>query len=195
MSDTRSKILLTMARLIEKQGYHATSLNEIIRESGAPKGSVYYYFPDGKEQIGAEAIIESGKIISGRLSGLLGQESSPAAAIQNFITQLADNMETSDFALASPLTTATIETAVTCERINQACREAFDLILTAFKEKFQVGGCSEVQAAELAIYVTTVIEGGILMSRTFHQAEPLRLAARHLHAYLSKNIAADCQQQ
>jgi TetR/AcrR family transcriptional regulator, lmrAB and yxaGH operons repressor len=187
MSDTRSKILLTMARLIEKQGYHATSLNEIIRESGAPKGSVYYYFPDGKEQIGAEAIIESGKIIAGRLSGLLGQESSPAAAIQNFMTQLADNMETFDFALASPLTTATIETAVTCERINQACREAFDLILTAFKEKFQAGGCTKIQAAELAIYVTTVIEGGILMSRTFHQAEPLRLAARHLHAYL-KNL-------
>ena len=67
MSETRARILLTMARLIEKQGYHATGLNEIIRESGAPKGSVYYYFPGGKEQIGAEAILEAGKIIAARL--------------------------------------------------------------------------------------------------------------------------------
>ncbi len=69
--DTRSQILITMARLIEKQGYHATGLNEIIRESGTPKGSLYYYFPDGKEQIGAEAILESGKVISTRLRGLM----------------------------------------------------------------------------------------------------------------------------
>jgi len=43
MSETRAKILLTMARLIEKQGYHATGLNEIIKDSGAPKGSLYYF--------------------------------------------------------------------------------------------------------------------------------------------------------
>ena len=185
MSETRSRILLTMARLIEKQGYHATGLNEIIRESGAPKGSVYYYFPDGKEQIGAEAILESGKIIAGRLRGILELDSDPAEAINTFMVQLADNMEAADFTLASPLTTATIETAVTCERINQACREAFGLILAAFKEKFLAAGFEEIQAAELAMVATTVIEGCILMSRTYHQAEPLRLAARHLKAYLT----------
>ena len=79
MSDARSRILLTMARLIEKQGYHATGLNEIIRESNTPKGSLYYYFPGGKEQIGAEAILEAGKIISGRLRGVLAGETPPAA--------------------------------------------------------------------------------------------------------------------
>ena len=188
ISDTRSNILLAMARLIEKQGYHATGLNEIIRESGAPKGSLYYYFPDGKEQIGAEAIIESGKIIAGRLAGILEHESSPAEAIRNFMTQLADNMEASSFALASPLTTATIETAITSERINQACREAFDLILSVFKDKFQAAGCTEIQAAELAMVVTTAIEGGILISRTYHQADSLRMAARHLYTYLVTNI-------
>ncbi|MEW5870061.1 MAG: TetR/AcrR family transcriptional regulator [Chloroflexota bacterium] len=184
MSETRTQILLTMARLIEKQGYHATGLNEIIRESGAPKGSLYYYFPDGKEQIGAEAILESGKIIANRLRGFLEQDLLPAEAIHSFMTQLANGMEASNFTLTSPLTTATIETAVTCERINQACREAFDLILTAFKDKFLASGFSETQSVEMALYVTTVIEGGILMSRTYHQIEPLRLAAKHIKAYL-----------
>jgi len=71
MTDVRANILTAMARLIEKQGYHATGLNEIIRESGAPKGSVYYYFPGGKEQIGAEAILESSRMIAGRLRSML----------------------------------------------------------------------------------------------------------------------------
>ncbi|HSQ16490.1 MAG TPA: TetR/AcrR family transcriptional regulator [Anaerolineales bacterium] len=184
MSDARSRILLAMARLIEKQGYHATGLTEIIQESDTPKGSLYYYFPGGKEQIGAEAILESGKIISGRLRSALAGEEQPAEAVYNFLIRMAENVEASQFGAGSPLTTATIETAVTCEPINQACRDAFDMILVSFKDKFLAGGLTEIQAAELALYVTTVVEGGILMSRTYHHAEPLRLAARHLKRYL-----------
>ena len=187
-TDTRSRILVTMARLIEKQGYHATGLNEIVRESGAPKGSLYYYFPGGKEQIGAEAILEAGKIISGRLSNILAQESSPAQAIYKFLMQMAESVESTQFGAGSPLTTATIETAVTCEAINQACQEAFGMILSVFKEKFLAADCTEIEAAELALYVTTVVEGGILMSRTYRLAEPLRLAARHLKAYLEITV-------
>ena len=185
MSEVRSKILLTMARLIEKQGYHATGLNEIIRESGAPKGSLYYYFPGGKEQIGAEAILEAGKIISERLRTILQQEATAATAIYNFLTGLTENVLATQFGLGSPLTTASVETSMTCEAVNHACQDAFEMILAVFKEKFVQGGFAEVQSAELAMYVTTVIEGGILMSRTYHTVEPLRLAARHLQAYLS----------
>jgi TetR/AcrR family transcriptional repressor of lmrAB and yxaGH operons len=184
MSEARSRILLTMARLIEKQGYHATGLTEIIRESETPKGSLYYYFPGGKEQIGTEAILEAGKIISGRLRSMLTEGETPAEAVYNFLMHMAENVETSQFGAGSPLTTATVETAVTNEAINQACRNSFDMILTAFKDKFLIGGLSEVQATDLALFVTTVVEGGILMSRTYHEAEPLRLAARHLKHYL-----------
>lgn len=185
MADTRTQILLTMARLIEKQGYHATGLNEIIRESGTPKGSLYYYFPDGKEQIGAEAILEAGKIIAERLQGVMALDLPPAEAIPFFMQQLAKNMEAQDFHLSSPLTIVAVETAITSERINQACRQAFDLILAVFKEKFVASGFSEERAVELSMLITTLVEGGILMSRTFHDATPMRLAAGRLQEYLS----------
>lgn len=187
MTEAREKILITMARLIEKQGYHATGLNEIIGESGAPKGSLYYYFPGGKEQIGAEAILESGRIIAGRLRGLLQGDLKPSEAIYNFLMLMAKNIEEMGFSMGSPLTTASVETAMTSEMINQACQEAFELILSVFREKFLEAGFSVTEASELSLYVTTVVEGGILMSRTYHRAEPLRLAAKHLQAYLEKS--------
>ena len=48
---SKNNIIATAARLFAKQGYHGTGLNQITQESGAPKGSLYYYFPKGKEEL------------------------------------------------------------------------------------------------------------------------------------------------
>ena len=48
---TREKILSTATRLFYFQEFHGTGLNQIIKESGAPKGPIYHFFPEGKEQL------------------------------------------------------------------------------------------------------------------------------------------------
>ncbi len=62
---TRDHIIDTTSQLLEQQGYFATGLNQIVQESGAPKGSLYYYFPEGKEELTAEAIERSAAKFSG----------------------------------------------------------------------------------------------------------------------------------
>ena len=61
---SREKILEAATLLFHLKGYHATALSEILKESGAPKGSLYYHFPNGKEQLAIEAINLSAKTIS-----------------------------------------------------------------------------------------------------------------------------------
>jgi hypothetical protein len=58
-------------------------------------------------------------------------------------------------------------------------------ILAAYKDKFITADFPTDLSSELALYATTVVEGDILMSRTYHNAQPLHLAAKHLHTYLS----------
>jgi len=41
---TRDQILDAAARLIHLQGYHCTSLDDVLRESGVGKGNFYYHF-------------------------------------------------------------------------------------------------------------------------------------------------------
>ena len=53
MSTTREQIIEKTCELIELQGFNATGVNQIIRESGTPKGSLYYHFPGGKEELGS----------------------------------------------------------------------------------------------------------------------------------------------
>lgn len=45
---TREKLIVTAATLFQRQGVRATGLAEILKVSGTPKGSLYYYFPKGK---------------------------------------------------------------------------------------------------------------------------------------------------
>lgn len=185
MSTARDQILQTTCALLEKQGFHGTGLNEIVRESGAPKGSLYYYFPDGKEQITAEALLQSGQATAERIRNGLAASTSASKAVHDFILLIADNVERSGFAAGSPLTAVAMETATKSDRINQACREAYGMLRTAFQEKLLECGFTRTKADELSTFITASIEGGIILSRTYHTADPLRLVAKQLKALLA----------
>jgi TetR/AcrR family transcriptional repressor of lmrAB and yxaGH operons len=185
MSTAREQILQTTYVLLEKQGYHGTGLNEIVKESGAPKGSLYYYFPDGKEQITSEAVLESSRATAERIRVNLQGSENAAKAIHDFILLVAENVERSGFAAGSPLTAVAMETATTSERINAACRESYSMLQTAFKEKLITSGFTKLKADELATFLVASIEGGIILSRTHHTADPLRLVAKQLKILIS----------
>ncbi len=53
---TRSRLSASMLELIQTSGYSGTGLNAVIDHAGAPKGSVYFHFPDGKEGLGVAAV-------------------------------------------------------------------------------------------------------------------------------------------
>ncbi|MGW2312246.1 TetR family transcriptional regulator, partial [Actinomadura luteofluorescens] len=69
--ETRERVLRTAAELFQRQGYHGTGLNQVLAESGAPKGSLYFHFPDGKEQLASESVALSGRAVGEALAGAL----------------------------------------------------------------------------------------------------------------------------
>ncbi|MDI5790417.1 helix-turn-helix domain containing protein [Bacillus licheniformis] len=83
----------TASRLFRKQGYHATGLSQITAESGAPRGSLYYYFPGGKEELAQEAIQLTGERIKAYISSAISGEADPVKAFQSYIQMMADGIE------------------------------------------------------------------------------------------------------
>ncbi len=92
--DSREKILHTASRLFQLQGYHATGLNQIVKESGAPKGSLYHFFPNGKEELAIEAVTYTGKIVEHLIQQSMDESSDPVEAIQLFIKKQPANLTT-----------------------------------------------------------------------------------------------------
>lgn len=180
MSSIRDQIIETTCELLEVQGYHATGLNQILAASGAPKGSLYYYFPEGKEELTAEAIRRTGLLVATRIKEGLASSDDPYEAIRTFINGIAYHVEASGFRAGGPLMIVAMETAISSERLNNACREAYQLLQDAFQAKLSASGYSHVRATQLATFVMSTIEGGIIVSRTNHSGDPLRNAAEML---------------
>jgi TetR/AcrR family transcriptional regulator, lmrAB and yxaGH operons repressor len=186
MTTARDQIIQATCDLLEQQGYHATGLNQIVRVSGAPKGSLYYYFPDGKEEITEAAIARAGAITAQRIRQNLAQVKDPGEAFRTFIYAIASAVETSEYRTGGPLQSVAIETAVSSERLNQACRDAYDGLQGAFYEKLIASGFTKERAAEMATFITSAIEGGTILSRTYHSGDPLRRVADELKYYLGR---------
>lgn len=184
MTNSREQILLTTCDLIENQGFQGTGLNEIVRESGAPKGSIYYYFPEGKEEIVAEAVRFAGQHMTEHIRSHLESVTDAADAVQSFLADLTKHIEETGFRAGGPITIAASESATTSERINLACREVYTDLHEAFAAKLRSNGIEAERAASLAWTIMSAIEGAVILSRTFHTVNPLLEASQQLSSLI-----------
>ncbi|MCU0509263.1 MAG: TetR/AcrR family transcriptional regulator [Anaerolineae bacterium] len=182
---TREQIIETTSHLLEQQGYYATGLNQIVQESGAPKGSLYYYFPQGKEELTAEAIDRSAREFTRIIETELARYDDPAETIYQFMQGLAEHAQASDCRGGAPIATVALETAGHSERLTAACQAAYGRYQSAFAARFVASGFSEERAAQLATLIVAAIEGGMILSRTQRSAAPLQTIAGDLRDIVS----------
>ncbi len=181
MSSTREQFIRATCDLMEVQGYYATGLNQIIEESGGPKGSLYYHFPGGKEELTAEALQHIGSLVEKRIRTHLSAADDSASAIQAFIENIALNVERSGYRAGGPITTVAIETASTSERLREVCDEIYTAWQRVFSDRLQQDAIPRQQAERLAQVIIASIEGGIILCRTGRDTSALMNVAQAMH--------------
>lgn len=180
MSKTRKRIIDTASELLEAQGYYATGLNQIIEESGAPKGSLYYYFPAGKEGLTAEVIELTGQGVHERIQQTLASVDDPSEAVRTFVLNVAKHVRASKYRAGGPITTVALETAHTSQRLNAVCKETYNRWESAFRDRLVSSGFPKARAERLATLIIACLEGAIVLSRTKRSARPLERVAEEL---------------
>ena len=146
-------------------------MNEIVRESGAPKGSLYHYFPDGKDELAAEAIAHAAGTITANIEGVLAAHDDAAAAVATFIRVLAGHVAASGYRQGGPITAVALESASTNERLRLACRDAYRAWRRSFADKLRPAYGD--RADRLAALILSAIEGGIVLARSEQSEQPL----------------------
>jgi TetR/AcrR family transcriptional repressor of lmrAB and yxaGH operons len=183
MTSTRDELIQKMCELLELQGYYGTGLNQIIRESGAPRGSLYYHFPGGKEELAAHALEKMGEVVLERIRKSLAAIDDPVEAVRRFILEVAVNVERSGFSMGGPITTVAMETAASSENLRQICDGIYARWREAFAEKLIASGVASATANSLASVIIASIEGSVILCRTGQTCEPMQHAAQQI-AYL-----------
>lgn len=184
----REQIIKTTCELIEEQGYHATGLNQIVKESGSPKGSLYHYFPGGKDELVMESLQKVGQAVQNRIETVLAKKTDPAEAISDFIREVAAGVAHFDFKTGGPITTVALETANTNERLSNECGKIYQAWHNAFAEKLTTSGLSGDKAHRLANVIIATLEGGIILSRTYKDNKPLKDIAEEIYKLIKVSI-------
>lgn len=180
----RQAIVGAAARLFRRRGYAGVGMNEIVEASGAPKGSVYHYFPGGKAQIGAAAVKLGGQVASKTLQDLLSGGADPAQAARTYGARMADWMTLSGFRDGCPIATVVLEMAPQDAAIAGAASLAFETWQAAFADALEAKGLAPDRAAGLALLAVTSIEGALILARAKASAEPILQASEAIaHAF------------
>lgn len=170
---TRQRILDAAASLMQSQGFHATGLNQIIQESGAPKGSLYFHFPEGKEAIAVAALEQSGRMLTDMLQQLLAASPDVAQAIDAMWQFFSVALEASDFRKGCPIATVTLEAAGEHPAI-QACSDAIYRQWQALiSTRLRADGMGADLADARATALLALLEGALVLARARRSTEPL----------------------
>lgn len=185
-SDTRQRLLDSAARLFRRQGYWGTGLQQITSEGGAPWGSLYHFFPGGKEQLGAEAVRASGEGYRHLIGATTARHSDPLDALEAFFALMVDSLERSGFDDGCPIATVAVDVASRSEPVRQACADVFAAWTAEIADGFAAGFGDE--AGDVALLALSAFEGAMVLSRARHDTTPLRRVGALLRALLAARI-------
>jgi AcrR family transcriptional regulator len=189
MAGTKDRIMDSSAELFRRQGYTGTGVKQIVASANAPFGSLYHFFPGGKEQLGAEVIRRSGGLYIELFASIAGDAPDVATAVRDFFSGAAQTLRETDYADACPIATVALEVASTNEPLREATAEVFDSWIGAATEYFVAAGIARGRARASAFSMLCLLEGAFVFSRAMRSTEPLRAAGESAVAAVRAALA------
>jgi AcrR family transcriptional regulator len=176
---TRQRILGAAAALVQEQGARTTSVDQVLAASGAGKGQFYYYF-DNKAHLLREVIAYQLRELIAEQRPLLEHLDS-WEGIECWFGAILDWHRRRDWRGGCPFGSLAAELADFDPELRAELAEGFDCW-----ESFLSRGLAEMKARgdlrsgvdpdALAEATLSIIQGGILLSKTKKAERPLRNA-------------------
>lgn len=177
----RDTLVRTAMRLFRRQGYASTGLQQILSESAVPKGSLYHYFPGGKEALGEAAVILAGELVTELLQELAARHDGDAPAfVAAYCRTMAGWMEESGFQSGCPIATTLLETVPQSPALTAAGAQVLDTWCEVIGGVFRSAGVPAADCRERAELLIAAVEGALLVARVRRSPDPIVNVAQAL---------------
>jgi AcrR family transcriptional regulator len=179
---TRERIVAGTAALLQRQGFAGTGFKQIGVEADATVGSMYHFFPGGKEELAAAALRWAADGYAALVGAVLDAEPDPVSAVTAAFEGAADTLVATGYADACPIATVALEVASSNEPLRVVTGEIFEGWLRALDVRFRTASIPEEQVRDLSTLFLAALEGGFLLSRAAKDTAPMLALGRSVAA-------------
>jgi AcrR family transcriptional regulator len=176
VAGTRERIVAASAELFRRQGYAGTGVKQIVTLAGAPFGSLYHFFPGGKEQLGEEVVRHTGALYLQLIETVFDGASDAATGVERFFAGAGAHLRETEWADASPIAALALEAASTSEPLRQATADVYETWIAALAARFAEGGIAPQRTRSLALIVLSALEGAFVLARATRSTSALESA-------------------
>jgi TetR/AcrR family transcriptional regulator, lmrAB and yxaGH operons repressor len=175
---TRTKMLVSAAEVMRERGAAGVTIDAVLARSGAPRGSVYYHFPEGRNQILSEALRYSGDSITATIDAAADQGA--RTLLREFIELWERLLTDGDFLAGCPVVAAAISSDESDQDLTTEAGTILGRWCTALTRAFIKDGFDTDDAASLAVMSISALEGGIVLARSTRSVRPLSQVGEQL---------------
>ena len=175
-SEAKSKMIAGAAQILARNGLDGTSFSEVLELTGAPRGSVYHHFPEGKDQLIALAVDLAGARALDAVASWTGK--SPVEVTEAFLALWRDVLTRST--LSSGCAVLAVTVATDSPELLEHAANVFRSWRARLAQLLEAGGLSPAHAASFAATLVAASEGGVVLSRAEQSMEPFELVSAQL---------------
>jgi AcrR family transcriptional regulator len=178
-------MVISTALLVRERGARATSIDDVLAHSGAPRGSVYHHFPGGRDELLREATDYAADFVVARI----GRADSSVAVLDALIADYREQLVRSEFRAGCPVVAVAVEAGDPDSDLHEHAAAAFARWQAVLAERLSAEGVDAERSDELATLVIAAVEGVLVMSRARRDCEPLESVHRQLRALLLAELS------
>jgi AcrR family transcriptional regulator len=185
---TRERMVFSAMQLFRRHGYNGTGFREVVAHSRTPRGSIYHHFPEGKAELGVDALdfaadfVDDAMADALRTHGLVG-------GFDRFLDWWIDFLEEADFEAGCPVLAVAAETHPEAPALTAKADAVFERWQATLASALRAEGVARGRARDLAALVLSAIEGAMVLSRATGDRQPLVRVGRELKRSLADAIA------
>lgn len=183
-------MLAAAVELFRARGYEGVGVAELLEKSGAPRGSLYFHFPGGKQQIGAEVVARVGAEVATRFRELNESGVDLDAFIVRVFKTTAKESKERCYEATCPMAAIATGFGANDVTLAAAVRAAFESWEAEIKAAALARGMSEANAATFASAMLTAMEGAFIISKAQRTSAPHINASRAMQALAATLLPA-----
>jgi AcrR family transcriptional regulator len=183
----RERMVRSAALLFRERGVGGTGMRDVVEHANAPRGSLQYYFPGGKQQLLAEAMVWMAERAARPLREVVSaaEPVPPAQVVGGLLGRFRELLTVTDFRGGCPIVAGVTDASWDQPAVADAARAAFATWLAPLQDALVRGGLTAERAGRVALLVISAAEGAVVLSRARRDFSALDAVQEELELLLA----------